>query len=63
MQDQVVKSHSHLRDAAIPVQDLHLTLFVATLHEEDNSLQVQFKGHTVLISNVYARQYSAARKL
>lgn len=30
----------YLADAAIPIQDLHLTLFVATLHEEDGSLQV-----------------------
>lgn len=40
VQEDIVDSHPHLKEAAIPVQDLHLTLFVATLHEQDGSLQV-----------------------
>ena len=40
VQEGIVDSHPHLKEAAIPVQDLHLTLFVATLHEQDGSLQV-----------------------
>lgn len=40
VQEEIVGSQPHLKEAAIPVQDLHLTLFVATLREEDGSLQV-----------------------
>lgn len=40
VQEDIVDSQPHLKEAAIPVQDLHLTLFVATLHEQDGSLQV-----------------------
>ena len=44
----ILESHGHLSDAAIPVQDLHLTLFVATLHEEDGTLQVSAKTRAVI---------------
>lgn len=40
LQNDILASSEHLKGAAIPVQDLHLTLFVLTLHEEDGSLQV-----------------------
>lgn len=41
MQQDVIKDHEHLRGAVIPVQDLHVTLFVVTLREEDGSLEVR----------------------
>lgn len=41
MQDDIVQRHDHLRDAVIPVEDLHVTLFVATLREDDGSLEVR----------------------
>lgn len=41
VQHDIIADHAHLQDAAIPLQDLHLTLFVATLGEEDGSLKVQ----------------------
>lgn len=41
VQHDIIEDHAHLQGAAIPVQDLHLTLFIATLHEEDGSLEVR----------------------
>lgn len=41
VQQDVIEKHANLLDAAIPVQDLHVTLFVATLREEDGSLEVR----------------------
>lgn len=40
LQEDILKTQPHLAEAAIPVQDLHLTLFIATLHEQDGTLQV-----------------------
>lgn len=40
-QGDILVSNRHLADAAIPVQDLHLTLFVLTLKEQDGSMQVK----------------------
>ncbi|CAM9713242.1 unnamed protein product [Scytosiphon promiscuus] len=39
VQSGILASNEHLTRAAIPVQDLHLTLFVLTLHEQDGTLQ------------------------
>lgn len=41
VQRGIIEEHAHLEDAAIPVQDLHLTLFVATLREDDGTLEVR----------------------
>ena len=41
LQERIVKKYGHLRPAAIPVQDLHLTLFVASFKEEDGTLEVR----------------------
>lgn len=44
VQDDIVQRHGHLRDAVIPVEDLHVTLFVTTLREDDGSLEVRGGG-------------------
>lgn len=44
LQGEILRKFGYLREAAIPVQDLHLTLFVATLLEEDGTLQVTCGG-------------------
>lgn len=41
LQRDIVGSNEHLTGAVIPVQDLHLTLFVLTLNEQDGTLQVR----------------------
>ncbi len=43
VQGDILASNTQLADAAIPVQDLHLTLFVLTLKEQDGSLQVKYR--------------------
>lgn len=53
VQDDIIESQPHLQDAAIPLQDLHLTLFVATLHEEDGTLQVDGLVYQSCFSTIY----------
>lgn len=41
MQQDIIEDHEHLREAMIPVQDLHLTLFIATLRQDDGTLEAR----------------------